>query len=247
MLPVHWISQRGHSESHHSQSTSSDSDLPYHDAIENLEGENPASSDSSMGVTNVPPTSPTSIGHVTISSPDEVMEQLLHHHLQRLQDGCDPDDSESIQERDSCGSNSTINQSGDNRDTRVEPTTVIVHDDSHQTLNKSYRESVQMLEKTDDRLQEAGYQTQVKGEQKMQKMVDQTSNQAPQETSGHTQKGNDHSQERSDQTGNQMQDERDQTQVLEVSEQEQKKSEQVVVSEPAESEEPKPKPPSGGE
>ena len=246
MLPVHWISQRGHSESLHSQSTSSESDLPYHDAVENLEGENPASSDSSTGVTDVPPTSPTSPGHVTISSPDEVMEQLLHHHLQRLQDGCDPDDGESIQERDSHGPSSTIDHSGDSKGALVEPTTEIVHEDSHQTLNKGDRESIQMLEK-DDQVQERRYQMQVMGEQKAQERVDQTSNQAPQETSGHKQKGSDHSQEKSDQTGSQTQDERDQTQGLEVSEQEQKKSEQVVGGEPVESEEPKPKPPNESE
>ena len=238
MLPVHWISQRSHSEPRHSQGTSGDSDPPYHDAIENLEGGNPASNDSSLGATDAPPTSPTSSGHVTISSPDEVMEQLLHHHLQRLQDGCDPDDSENMQETASHGPGSTTIQSVDSKSVRMEATIEIMHDDSNQTLNKGDRQSVQMLKK-DDQVQERGDQTQAKGER--------TSNQAPPETSGHMWKGSDHAQERSDQMGDQTQDKRDQTQVLEVSVQEQKKSKQVVDSEPVESEEPKPKPPIEGE
>ena len=79
MLPVHWIPQRGHSDSVHSQqSTGSDSDSAYHDAVE----EQPPSDAPPAAA---PPTSPTSSGHMTISSPDEVMEQLLHHHLEEIE------------------------------------------------------------------------------------------------------------------------------------------------------------------
>ena len=89
MLPVHWIAQRGHSDSIHSQSTSSDPDTAYHDAVENFEGGAKQSSDG-----NAPPTSPTHSSHVSISSPEEVMEQLLHHHLERLRVDCEQDEGE---------------------------------------------------------------------------------------------------------------------------------------------------------
>ena len=103
MLPVHWVPQRGHSDSVHSQSTSSDPDLSYHDAVEHLEGDHPVSDESSVSQSAAaPPTSPTSSGApVSISSPDEVMEQLLHHQLEELEsshrhDDVTQDDTEDI-------------------------------------------------------------------------------------------------------------------------------------------------------
>lgn len=103
MLPVHWVPQRGHSDSVHSQSTSSDPDLHYHDAVEHLEGDHPVSDESSVSQPSAaPPTSPTSSSPpVTISSPDEVMEQLLHHQLEEIEsshrhDDVTQDDTEDI-------------------------------------------------------------------------------------------------------------------------------------------------------
>ena len=103
MLPVHWVPQRGHSDSVHSQSTSSDPDLHYHDAVEHLEGDHPVSDESSVSQsTAAPPTSPTSSSPpVSISSPDEVMEQLLHHQLEEIEsshrhDDVTQDDTEDI-------------------------------------------------------------------------------------------------------------------------------------------------------
>ena len=102
MLPVHWVPQRGHSDSQLSQSTSSDSELPYHDAVEHLEGDHPISDETSVSQSaTAPPTSPTSSAPVSISSPDEVMEQLLHHQLEELEsshrhDDVTQDDTEDI-------------------------------------------------------------------------------------------------------------------------------------------------------
>lgn len=88
MLPVHWVTQRGHSDSQ-----VSDSDLPYHDAVEHLESDHPALGESSASKSvDAPPTSPTSASPVTISSPDEVMEQLLHHQLEELESSHRHDD-----------------------------------------------------------------------------------------------------------------------------------------------------------
>lgn len=87
MLPVHWYSQRGHSESQRSQSSSSDPDILYHDAVDQLVEDQPAVDETSVSesqAVTAPPTSPTR-SPLTISSPEEVMEQLLHHHLEDLE------------------------------------------------------------------------------------------------------------------------------------------------------------------
>lgn len=235
MLPVHWISQRSHSDSVHSQSTGSDSDPPYHDAVENLEGENPPSAKTSSA-TDAPPTSPTSSDHVTISSPDEVMEQLLHHHLQALENQHLLESSalgdSGHTEEDYHGLSSTISTGqGMGRDDggiRDEPMSKVL-----------FSESDQMQSKVSNQTLEEGGQAQDKPlnkDEQVQEKYNPTSDHTP-EASDQTQ-ADDRTQNKNEQPGDQTEDRSDA--VEEIGEQEPERSRETV-------EEPKPKPPTEGE